>query len=139
MENPKKVTGIGGVFFRTANPEAMKAWYAEHLGFDTGEYGTNFQWVQTDGQPGYTQWSPMPADTDYIGPPEQQVMMNYRVQNLEALLSQLRDAGVAIFKEIERYDYGTFAQIIDLDGNRVELWEPNDIEYDKIVEGRTKS
>jgi predicted enzyme related to lactoylglutathione lyase len=103
-------------------------------------WGTNFEWRQAD-QPdrkGFTQWSVNSKDAKYAGSPDQQFMINYRVENLEQLLKQLRKAGVQVIDDIEEHDYGKFVHILDTEGNRVELWEPNDDEYDKIVESRTK-
>ncbi len=136
----KKVTGIGGIFFKCEDPDEMKQWYQKHLGLQTDKWGTNFEWRQAD-QPakkGFTQWSVNSKKSSYAGSADQQFMINYRVENLEALVGQLRKEGVQIIDDIEKHDYGKFAHILDAEGNRVELWEPNDEEYDKIVEGRTK-
>jgi predicted enzyme related to lactoylglutathione lyase len=136
----KKVTGIGGIFFKCEDPAEMKEWYKKHLGLETDEYGTNFEWRQADApdQKGFTQWSPFEKKSAYFGSPEQKVMINYRVENLEVLLEQLRNEGVEIVDEVEEHDYGKFVHILDGEGNRVELWEPVDTAYDKIVKGRTK-
>lgn len=136
----KKVTGIGGVFFKCDDPSKMKEWYAKHLGLQTDAYGTNFEWRQAEEpkKKGFTQWSVNSKKSEYAGSADQQFMINYRVENLEELVEQLRSEGVEIIDEIEAFDYGKFVHILDAEGNRVELWEPNDVEYDKIVEGRTK-
>lgn len=136
----KKVTGIGGIFFKCKDPDAVKSWYKKHLGFNTDEWGTNFEWRQGDktDKKGFTQWSPFPKDTDYIEPSKKEFMINYRVHDIEALVKELKKEGVTILDEIETYEYGKFVHIIDIEGNKIELWEPNDEEYDKIVEGRTK-
>lgn len=136
----KKVTGVGGIFFKCQNPKAIKEWYTEHLGFDTDAYGTNFEWIQSDkpSQKGYTQWSPFKDDTKYFQPSTKDFMINYRVENLEQLVVQLKASGVNVLDEIESFEYGKFVHILDPENNKIELWEPNDIEYDKIVEGRTK-
>ncbi len=136
----KKVTGIGGIFFKCKEPDKMKDWYKTHLGFDTDQYGTNFEWRQEadETQKGFTQWSPFPETTTYFQPSEKDFMINYRVENLEELVEQLKKEGVTITDTIETFEYGKFVHIIDMEGNKVELWEPNDLEYDKIVEGRTK-
>lgn len=135
----KKVTGVGGIFIKCENPEKMKEWYQEHLGFQTDEWGTNFEWRQSDNpdKKGFTQWSPFSKSSGYFGKPEQQVMINYRVDDLAALVEQLKKSGVSIVDEIEEFEYGKFIHILDGEGNRIELWEPFDDEYDKIVEGRT--
>jgi len=136
----KKVTGIGGIFFKCDNPDKMKQWYQQHLGLQTDAWGTNFEWRQADhpNKKGFTQWSPFEKSSTYFGSPDQQCMINYRVDNLVVLLEQLRKEGVEIVDEIEEHDYGKFVHILDAEGNRVELWEPNDEEYGKIVDGRTK-
>lgn len=135
-----RVVGVGGVFFKVADAAQTRDWYRDHLGLGTDAYGTNFEWrVADEGTAkGFTQWSPFAADTEYFGEPDQKFMVNYRVVNIEALIEKLRSDGVTIAKEIETEDYGKFAHIIDGDGHRVELWEPNDVEYEKIVDGVTK-
>lgn len=135
----KNVTGIGGVFFKCQDPDGVKAWYKEHLGFDTDQWGTNFEWRKS-GDPdkkGFTQWSPFSDKTEYFQPSTKEFMINYRVENIEELVKELRQSGVTICDEIEVFEYGKFVHILDLEGNKIELWEPNDIEYDKIVIGRT--
>ena len=125
----KKVTGIGGIFFTCKDPGKMKEWYKTHLGFDTGEYGTSFEWRQ-DADPtkkGSTQWSPFADTTNYFAPSTKGFMINYRVENLEALVEQLRNEGVTIVDQVEAFEYGKFVHIMDMEGNKIELWEPNDI------------
>ena len=136
----KKVTGVGGVFFKCKDPDAIKAWYKSHLGFDTDAYGTTFEWIQSDEptKKGFTQWSPFKEDTKYFGPSKKEFMINYRVENIEALVASLKEAGVKVLDEIESFDYGKFVHILDPEDNKIELWEPKDVEYDKIVGGRTK-
>ena len=136
----KRVTGIGGVFFKCQNPQKVKEWYKKHLGFDTDDYGTSFEWQKIEGssQKGFTQWSPFEQKTAYFEPSKKDFMINYRVENLEKLVELLREEGVTILDEIESFDYGKFVHILDIEDNKIELWQPNDIEYDKIVEGRTK-
>jgi len=135
-----KVTGIGGVFFKCKDPKALKEWYKTHLGFDTDQYGTNFEWRQgaDPTKYGFTQWSPFSEKTTYFAPSTREFMINYRVENLEELVAQLRKEGVTITDSLETYDYGKFIHILDVEGNKIELWEPNDVEYYKIVGGRTK-
>jgi predicted enzyme related to lactoylglutathione lyase len=135
----KRVTGIGGVFFKCADPNHIKAWYKTHLGFDTDAYGTNFEWRQSDApeKKGFTQWSPFTQTTAYFSPSAKDFMINYRVENLEALVAVLREEGVVILDEIETFDYGKFVHIMDPEGNKIELWEPVDEVYDDLVEGRT--
>ncbi len=136
----KRVTGIGGIFFKCKDPENVKQWYKTHLGLDTDAWGTNFEWRQSESpdKKGFTQWSPCDENTTFFEPSSQGFMINYRVENLERLVETLKSEGVTILDAIETHDYGKFVHILDAEGNKIELWEPNDIEYDKIVEGRTK-
>jgi predicted enzyme related to lactoylglutathione lyase len=136
----KRVTSIGGIFFKCQNPDQMKTWYREHLGLQTDQYGTSFEWRQVDrpDQKGFLQWSTFSADTKYFEPSAKEFMINYRVENLEWLVEELKKEGVTVLDGIEAYEYGKFVHILDPEGNKIELWEPNDEEYDKIVDGRTK-
>jgi len=136
----KKVTGIGGIFFKCKDPDKMKEWYKKHLGLATDQYGTSFEWRQGDdaSKKGFTQWSPFSDTTKYFQPSEKEFMINYRVADLEALVAELRNEGVTIVDNIETFEYGKFVHILDEEGNKIELWEPVDEEYDKIVDGRTK-
>lgn len=136
----KKVTGIGGIFFKCKDPEKVKEWYSKNLGLKTDEYGTSFEWRQGENpdKKGFTQWSPFSETTKYIEPSTKDFMINYRVENIEALVDELKKDGVKVLDEIETYDYGKFVHIMDPEGNKIELWEPVDVEYDKIVDGRTK-
>jgi lactoylglutathione lyase len=124
----KKVTGIGGIFFKCADPSKMNEWYARHLGLPVSKYGTVFEWRDKDNaeKTGSTVWNPFPADTKYFAPSEKDFMINYRVENLEALVEELKAAGVTILDEIATYDYGKFVHILDPEGNNIELWEPID-------------
>ncbi len=135
----KKVTGIGGIFFKCKDPDKMKEWYKKHLGLATDQYGTSFEWRQGDdaSKKGFTQWSPFSDTAKYFQPSEKEFMINYRVADLEALVAELRDEGVTIVDNIETFEYGKFVHILDEEGNKIELWEPVDEEYDKIVDGRT--
>lgn len=122
----KKVTGIGGIFFKCKDPKSMNDWYKAHLGFDSGDYGASFEWRDHDDPSikGITQWSPFSEDTKYFEPSSRDFMINYRVENLEELVIELKNEGVTILDEIVTYDYGKFVHILDLEGNKVELWEP---------------
>ncbi len=124
----KKVTGIGGIFFKCKDPNKMNEWYKTHLGFDTTQYGTSFEWRQLEdpAKTGTTHWSPFAETTKYFEPSTKDFMINYRVDNLEALVAQLKSEGVTIVDEIESYDYGKFVHIVDVEGNKIELWEPNE-------------
>jgi uncharacterized protein YndB with AHSA1/START domain/predicted enzyme related to lactoylglutathione lyase len=123
---PEKVTGLGGIFFKSKNPAALKEWYASHLGLTLNPYGATFEWCKTNDttQKNYTQWSPFAADTKYFEPATTDFMLNYTVADLEALLVDLRQANITILDEIETYDFGKFLHILDIEGNKVELWEP---------------
>lgn len=122
----KRATGIGGVFFKSENPNALKDWYKKHLGLNTDQYGCTFWWKDKEGNDASTQWSPFSADTTYFEPSQKQFMQNFRVQDLDKLLVKLKEEGVTLIGEPEAYDYGKFAWILDLEGNKIELWEPND-------------
>lgn len=140
QKNMKKVTGIGGIFFKCKDPNKMKEWYKTHLGLNTDEYGTNFEWYQgaDSTKKGYTQWSPFKETTKYFEPSQKDYMINYRVENLVALVEELKKEGVTITDTIESFDYGKFVHILDVEGNKVELWEPIDEEYGKFPGGKTK-
>ena len=122
----KRVTGIGGVFFKAKDPEQLKEWYKEHLGLPVDRYGCSFSWKDKEGNEGTTQWSAFKEDTTYFNPGKKPFMINYRVENLFLLLEQLRKEGVTIVGEIEEYGYGKFGWILDPEGNKIELWEPKD-------------
>lgn len=136
----RKVTSIGGVFFKCKNADAQKEWYARHLGIVMDKYGTSFEWRQANDpeKKGFTAWSPFSSTTDYFGDATQQYMINYRVENLEALVETLKNEAVTIVDAIENYEYGKFVHILDGEGNRVELWEANDDEYEKMLNAVTK-
>ena len=122
----ERVTGLGGFFFKTKDPQAVKPWYREHLGLNTDDYGCTFWWKDKDGNDCSTQWSPFKEDTQYFKPSEKQFMMNFRVADLENLLKTLKEEGVTVVGEMETYDYGKFGWILDNEGNKIELWEPVD-------------
>jgi Predicted enzyme related to lactoylglutathione lyase len=126
--NMKKVTGIGGIFFKCKDPNKVKEWYQKHLGLDTNPYGASFEWYQEPGssKKSVTQWTPFKETTKYFEPSTKDFMINYRVENLEALAEELKKEGVTVVDNIETYDFGKFVHIIDLEGNKVELWEPID-------------
>jgi predicted enzyme related to lactoylglutathione lyase len=130
----KRVTGIGGIFFKCKSPKAMRAWYQEHLGINTNNYGGVFEWRQgaDTTKKGFTQWSPFPETTKYFEPSTKDFMINYRVDDLTALVQQLKSEGVTITDTVETYDYGKFVHIMDMEGNKIELWEPNDAVYEKM-------
>jgi len=121
-----RVTGIGGVFLRSKDPKALAKWYSENLGIILSDFnGTAFQWSdEIPAGTGMTAWSAFPQDTSYFGDGPQPAMINYRVDDLDALLAILSAAGVWIDPKREDYAYGKFAWIKDCDGNRLELWQP---------------
>jgi predicted enzyme related to lactoylglutathione lyase len=130
----KKVTGIGGIFFKCKDPGKMKEWYQTHLGLETNRYGTVFEWYQgaDSTKKGFTQWSPFNEKTRYFEPSTKDFMINYRVEDLAGLVRDLNNDGVTLLDTIATYDYGKFVHILDVEGNKIELWEPNDIEYEKL-------
>jgi predicted enzyme related to lactoylglutathione lyase len=130
----KKVTSIGGIFFKCKDPKKVREWYETHLGFAANQYGSVFEWRQGEdsSKKGFTQWSPFNEKTKYFEPSTKDFMINYRVENLEALVGQLKKDSVIITDKIETVEYGKFVHIMDLEGNKIELWEPNDIEFEKL-------
>ncbi len=131
----KRVTGIGGIFFKCDDVKSQKEWYQKHLGIPpvSDESGGMFMWREKDSpeQIGLTAWSPFKKDTTYFAPSEKQFMFNYRVENLAALLEELKKEGVQIVGTMEEYSYGKFGWIMDPEGNKIELWEPIDDELSK--------
>jgi predicted enzyme related to lactoylglutathione lyase len=121
----KKVTGIGGIFFKCKDPNKMKEWYKKHLGLDTNDYGATFEWSElSQVNKGSTTWSPFSETTKFFEPSAKDFMINYTVADLEALVEELKKEGVTIVDKVETYDYGKFVHILDLEGNKVQLWEP---------------
>lgn len=133
-EKMKRVTSIGGIFFKCKDPSKMREWYKTHLGLNTNQYGAVFEWRHaTDStKKGFSQWSPFNEKTKYFEPSTKEFMINYRVENLKALVIELKKEGVTLTDTIETYDYGKFVHIMDIEGNKIELWEPNDIKYEKM-------
>lgn len=134
----KRVTSLGGVFFKCQDPSQMRDWYRQHLGLKTNEYGTTFEWRQADNpqQKGFTVWSPFDKNTNYFEPSTKDFMLNFRVEDLDQLLLLLKQEGIEQIGETQIYEYGKFAYIMDPEGNKIELWQPYDEEYGKI-EGET--
>lgn len=124
----KKVTGVGGVFFKCKDPVEMRDWYRDNLGLVTNDYGSLFEFRMADApeQPAYLQWSTFSEDTTQMEPSKKDFMINYRVENIEALVKELKAAGVEVLDEIETYEYGKFVHLMDPEGNKIELWEPVD-------------
>ncbi len=126
--NMKKVTGIGGIFFKSKDPKKLGEWYEKHLGLNTNPYGATFEWYEAPDstKKAQTQWAPFAENTKYFEPSQKDFMINYRVENLEALVEELKKENVTIVDNIETYDYGKFIHILDAEGNKIELWEPID-------------
>lgn len=126
----KKVTGLGGVFFKCEDPKGMNEWYAKNLGLPTSQYGVTFEWRPVDepSKIASTSWCTFPQDTKYFNPSAKPFMINYRVADLVALVAELKAANVTIVDEIAEYDYGKFIHVLDPEGNIIELWEPVDEE-----------
>ena len=122
-----RATGIGGVFFRSGDPKALLDWYRTHLGIEPAEdfEGHVFRWREDPaGADGTTTWALFPSDTSYFGGSGQGWMINYRVDDLDGMLSRLRAAGVEVDDRVEDTEYGRFGWAVDPDGNRFELWQP---------------
>ena len=135
----KKVTGIGGIFFKSKNPNEIKDWYKKNLGFAVDEYGSMFEFRNADepDKKDYLQWSPFENSTDYFKPSDKEFMINYRVEDIEGLVKELKDGGVTIVDDIESFEYGKFVHILDPENNKIELWEPVDISFTKPDEEDT--
>ena len=129
-----RVTGIGGIFFKTDDPVKLKQWYEDNMGFKTNQYGTVFEYgkLYDNNKRGFLQWSPFSSKTNYF---EGELMINYRVVNLEAMLEDMRAKGVEIVDTLASYDYGKFVHIRDIAGNKIELWEPIDSVYATYDDG----
>jgi predicted enzyme related to lactoylglutathione lyase len=123
----KRVTGIGGIFFKAQDAPALRAWYKRHLGIDVQEWGgTAFAWADSDGKPagGTTVWSVASTDSDQFAPSKASFMINYRVEDLHAVVAALRAERCNVLDKIDESEYGKFAWVIDPEGNKVELWQP---------------
>ncbi len=129
----KKVTGVGGIFFKAQDPGKLKSWYDEHLGFNTDQYGAMFKTRQAEdpSKSSYLQWSVFDRSSTHMDPSEKPFMINYRVANIEQLVDELKQSGVNVLDEIESYDYGKFVHLMDPEGNKIELWEPVDEVFDE--------
>ena len=124
----KRVTGIGGIFFKCNDPVGIREWYNQHLGLNAGQYGATFDWRQDDDpeKKGSTVWSTFKKETEYFAPSEKEFMVNFRVENLEWLLGELKKEGIEPLGEMQVFDYGKFAHIMDPEGNKIEFWESID-------------
>jgi predicted enzyme related to lactoylglutathione lyase len=123
-----KVTGIGGIFFGSKDPQETREWYGNNLGLAIDDFGSPFEFRNANrpDEINYLRWSPFSEGNEYFLPSEKEFMINYRVQNIESLVKKLRKNGVTILDNIETYEYGKFVHIMDLEGNKIELWEPVD-------------
>jgi len=123
----EKVSGIGGIFFKASDPKSLREWYRDTLGVPVDDYGgASFEWREKD-QPdtiGMTIWSTFPSTSTYFDPTRAPFMVNYRVENLDAMLAQLREAGVTVDEKVDDSEYGRFGWATDPEGNRFELWQP---------------
>ena len=122
-----RVTGIGGIFFKAKDPKAMQAWYKQHLGIDVQDWGgAAFRWTDANGEPvgGTTAWSIMPDEEDSFAPSAASFMVNYRVADLRALLTALREEGCTVLDTVDESEYGKFGWVVDPEGNKIELWQP---------------
>jgi predicted enzyme related to lactoylglutathione lyase len=135
-----KVTGIGGIFFLSEDPQETKEWYGKNLGLEIDDYGSAFEFRNANRpeEINYLRWSPFEKETGYFTPSKKEFMINYRVQNLEGLVKKLREKEVTILDEIETYDYGKFVHIMDPQGNKIELWEPVDSVFTQMGGKTTK-
>ena len=139
MEEKNKVTGIGGVFFKCEDPKAMREWYRDRLGIATDEYGGVFEWRQANNpkMAGFTAFSTFSKESDYFNPSESQFMINFRVNDLEGILADLKSQGIEQIGDVQDFDYGRFAWILDPEGNKIELWEPIDKVFSEYYEDKT--
>ncbi|MFN8355409.1 MAG: VOC family protein [Spirosomataceae bacterium] len=122
----KRVVGLGGIFFKSKDPQALRAWYSKHLGINAEEWGSQFFWkdVEAEQLQGYNVWSPFKETTSYLSPSEKPYMINFIVADLYALLAALREEGVHVFDKVDDSEYGKFGWILDPEGTKIELWEP---------------
>ena len=124
----KRVTGIGGVFFKAKDPKALGEWYRTHLGINVEAWGgAVFRWADDNpGATGVTAWNLFKDDTTYFAPSTSSFMINYRVDDLHALVAKLREEGCNVDDKVEESEYGKFGWVVDPEGNRLELWQPPD-------------
>lgn len=135
-----RVTGIGGIFFFSDNPEQTREWYSKNLGLEVNEWGSSFEFRNANrpDEINYLQWSPFKKGSQYFEPSKKELMINYRVQNIEGLIRKLKANGVTVLDEIETFEYGKFVHIMDSEGNKIELWEPVDSVLTKMGGKTTK-
>lgn len=129
-----RVTSIGGIFFKAKDPKALKQWYADYLGMRMIQSGTNFEWRQgmDSTKKGFTLWAPFKETTKYFQPSDKQFMINYRVEGLDALLANMKQHGILPTDSVARTSYGNFVHLMDPEGNKIELWEADDVGFAKL-------
>lgn len=135
-----KVTGIGGIFFFCEDTQKTKDWYSENLGLQTNQWGSSIEFrnAHRPEEINYLQWSPFEKDSPYFSPSKKEFMINYRVQNIEALVEKLKANNVTVLDTIQAFDYGKFVHIMDHEDNKIELWEPVDAVFTKMGGKTTK-
>lgn len=126
-----KVIGLGGVFIKCENPKEMNAWYENTLGLTVNDYGVGFEFIKPNQKKGHLQLGTFDKNSDYFGDKTQQAMLNFRVDNLEEFIPILKARNVTLLTELDAFPYGKFIHIADIDGNRIELWEPVDSVFEK--------
>lgn len=126
-----RATSIGGIFFKARDPKALKQWYADYLGMRMVQSGANFEWHQgiDSTKKGFTLWAPFKETTKYF---DKQFMINYRVEGLDALLAKMKQHGILPTDSVQRSSYGSFVHVMDPEGNKIELWEADDVGYAKM-------
>lgn len=126
IDTTPKVVGVGGIFFFSDNPKETREWYAKNLGMDVSDWGASFEFRNADrpDEINSLQWCPFKKGSEYFAPSKKEFMINYRVQNIEALVEKLKENGVTVVDKIEGSEYGKFVHIMDAEGNKIELWEP---------------
>jgi predicted enzyme related to lactoylglutathione lyase len=138
-DKTKKVTGVAGIFFKCKDPDKVKEWYKTHLGFNVDKYGALFEWQEGNapGKKGILQWATFAETDSYFNPSQKDFMINYRVENLDRLAEQLKNEGVTFTDTIATYPYGKFLHIMDIEGNKIELYQP-DYTYHPSAETKSK-
>lgn len=129
-----RATGIGGIFFKAKDPAGLKKWYAQYLGIRMSDFGSTFEWYQgiDSTKKGFTTWAPFKETTKYFQPSDKQFMINYRVEGLDALLIKMKADNILPADSVQHTSYGNFVHVMDPEGNKIELWEPNDAGYAKL-------
>ncbi len=140
-KNKGRVTGIGGIFFKSENPKKIAEWYRDNLGLVIDEYGSPFEFRNANrpDEINYLRWGPFSENSKYFEPSQKEFMINYRVENIEALVEELKSNGVTVVDSIETYDYGKFVHILDSENNKIELWEPVDSVFTELYKGEGKT